>query len=394
MHFEFSVPMETNSVENNFSLRAGSQDTPLVIARDEAVFQGAFSNALHLENDLIFDKRHFNFQWNAEATQVEVSFKTGFEPLYMSPGYFRYTLGFDSAIRSAAGVERAGYYFSFSPKSLSFFESHLAPRTPVFSQDYQIANIQKTDEGYQLKFDAIMFMPVGPVDNEILLAGGMRDRRVQNRNALGDPLSIPLAPAEYPGNVGFVTGFNAAGNYLISSSTMPANTTWKSLGGEVVYNFEDETHTSVYLKWPTNATEQNVEPLILKYTDILLPQGQPLRFALVKRDGQLSQALSVDSLTSAEQLNTLTAVLSLSENPWSLRSEAGQWVLRFEDTLGEYVGLKLLEGNATADTVTWKPGEPLSGFTASSQIYIKPKVTVLSVNGNHIDPTQAAVLLN
>lgn len=397
MQFTFSVPMDIKSVEEGFAIRSADRYNVMNVARNEVVFKGDFNLFSDSQNEIIFNKRHLNFKWNNDATKLIISFKKGFEPLLPVPGPFRYTIGFSDSLRSATGITRAKYYFRFSqlsdPSSLGLF---VQPLIYSEAQDYRISQIQKMDEGYQLSFDAIMFMPVGSVDDEVLLAGGMRDRRVQNRNAVSDPLSIPLAPAEYPSNLGSVTGFNVAGNYLMSGSSMPANTTWKSLGGEVVYNFEDETHTSVHLKWPTNSSEQTVDALILKYTDIVLPPDQLLRFSLVTRSGELSPELSVARLTRAAQLKALTSGLALSETPWTLREESGQWVLRLEDVLGEYVGLKIHEGNLTAETVTWQVGEPLVFFGSpgtSRQVRIKPKSTVLSVNGNHIAPNQEAVLL-
>jgi hypothetical protein len=94
------------------------------------------------------------------------------------------------------------------------------------------------------------------------------------------------SPAEYPGNKGNATARNAAKNYrvLILRPTEVDFTvfsgTWHDLGGTVVYDPSDASHSRVLLQLPSDYNKgyfaAGHEIQINGVTSILDPAGNPL----------------------------------------------------------------------------------------------------------------------
>lgn len=375
-----------------------------------------------LESSLVHSPQAFNFQWNAEKTKVIVSLKPGVHLMTnkeMSEPQFGLAFvdaeGKDRGIRDLAGNARTEKHFIYSdPSRASDFYKYTI-RTD--EEAPRLLSLQPFEDSLRLNFSEIMAIQT----YKYLIAGGMIDMLPP-----GLPGSETRSPAEYPGNLGNVTGRKTAANYKLKMTRGGSeilNTTWKALGGEARYDSEDPSRQSVRLYPPrSNQAVNGFYPSYTWVNTAAIPAGfgqgsSPeqtwvLRWQGVRRDGSLGPqrmaTLAGHALRSAQEwANVLQLALqanSPEEGNWQVQASAdgSQLKLRLESSDGEVLGWKPV-GIETPSTAfpsslatgaqNWFANSDWKWWQAGDTIGIEVFNPIFDPAGNAIDPAGKSAMI-
>jgi hypothetical protein len=368
-----------------------------------------------LESSLVLSPQQFDFKWNSEKTTVIVSLKPSVQLMTnkdLSEPQFGLAFvdpeGKDRGIRDLAGNARLEKHFVYGdPSQASDYYKYII-RTD--EEPPRLLSLQALEASLRLNFSEIMAIQT----YKHLIAGSMIDMLPP-----GLPGSETRSPAEYPGNLGNVTGRKTAANYKLKITRAGSellNTTWKALGGVARYDSEDTSRQSVRL-YPPRST-QAVNGFYPDYSWIsttALPAGfgqgsspeqtWTLRWQGVRRDGTLgtqrTATLAGNTLRTAPewatQLQLALQANSSEEGNWQVQASAdgSQLKLRLESTDGEYLGWKLvsMESPSAAFPSTlatasqnWAANTDWHWWQAGDSLTLEVINPIFDPAGNSIDP--------
>lgn len=399
----FSHPMETQSVEKAFTIRAFE---PIKLTVDEGAKTPTFngqSTISTLTNSLIWDKDAVNFSWNPEHTEVTASFKadTSLPTNRDIYNMLRYQVVLQNPITSKAGVNRPSSPFKLTDGP--FEESCIfAIKAETTAPEVQAVDAQP--DAIQVTFNEPMMLQT----LTRMVAGGMADL----------PETISQAPAAYPSSTN-ITERNTAKNYTVTLTTpmgLPVYTGhWFSLGGIVNYL----SPRSVELTLPKNTSgidipHFNTGTIVVNgafQTDSIANStgfGE-YRLALFKPDGtrqivetvvKPADQLPNNAALATDLQNKLNqAVYSLAFNPFHVSSTNApnpSFRIAFEDPTGKYLGwtqIGFQAGTAQdnlpnfAETgLFYTNGQPLPLLKAGYQVQVTVAKTIVDPAGNPMNP--------
>lgn len=290
----FSEPMERQSVEDSFTIRAFknhklSVDNTINKFPSENGFkytlQGKEANTTfgtpHFyeisKGSPIYDASAFNISWNADNTQVTFRFKPGNslptdKHPELTPHYqvaFKHFTHENRTLRDKSGVERQEKHFKLTDGD---FED--AYQFQV-KEDLQAPSLQAALwAGFSGQIPTLLLQYSEPMllkTYSLNIAGGMAD----------EPPSCKQAPAGFPG-AQLCTASKAAENYQVKvtahSGVVTYQGTWANLGGEASYASWDGSFRtivlsshSVHLAFVTGAKVE-----ITPRPELIDPAGNPI----------------------------------------------------------------------------------------------------------------------
>lgn len=280
----FSESVDRSSLEKTLAIRAFHNQKLKV---DQLSGQNTFLGSANTEEpsgDLVWTAEAFDLHWNVGDTVLTLNFKPGhsFPANNNDTDFPSYILSFNAisneGLTDKTGAGRQKNWFRLQNndynQSLKFTVGPDTTPPSLKSLEYLPAQ----DNGapsLRLSYSEPLWLST----RSRVVAGGMADFF----NLPGAELQ---APAEYPGNKGNATARNAAKNYrvLILRPTEVDFTvfsgTWYDLGGTVIYDPSDASHSRVLLQLPSDynkgyfATGHEIQ--INGVTSILDPAGNPL----------------------------------------------------------------------------------------------------------------------
>jgi hypothetical protein len=439
----FNEPVDKKSIEDKTGVYAASSFfTELIFpttyggayTQESSLIPGWISSA-PFDKSLVIKPENLSFSWNADQTQVTISFKPGFQLPLTNQNTFAtsrdvFGTGFfdpvsqNRTIYDLNGNGRMSKHFNFQPdcteSCLQMLNISTVPTKDIGHWTYQFSlvdnlkprllSLQALDASLRLNFSEIMAIQT----YKYLIAGGMIDMLPP-----GLPGSETRSPAEYPGNLGNVTGRKTAANYKLKitrAGSEVLNSTWKALGGVARYDSEDPNRQSVRLHPPRSTQAVNgFYPAYSWISTTALPSGfgqgsSPeqnwiLRWQGVRRDGTLgtqrTATLAGNALRTAPewatQLQLALQANSSEEGNWQVQASAdgSQLKLRLESTDGEYLGWKLvsMESPSAAFPSTlatasqnWAANTDWHWWQAGDSLTLEVINPIFDPAGNSIDP--------
>lgn len=439
----FNEPVDKKSIEEKIGIYATSTFfTELIYPSTyggayvkESSLIPAWNSSSTFEQSLVVKPENLTFFWSSDQSQVTISFKSGYQlpltnqnALATSRDVFGIAF-FDPVSQNRAiydldGNGRTSKHFNFQPDCAEqCLQMPIISNVPikdmgVWGYQYSLTDnlmprllsLQPLEASLRLNFSEIMAIQT----YKYLIAGGMIDML-----APGLPGSETRSPAEYPGNLGNVTGRKTAANYKLKMTRGGSeilNTTWKALGGEARYDSDDASRQSVRLHPPRSS--QAVNGFYPSYTWVntaAIPAGfgqssSPeqnwvLRWQGVRRDGSLGPqrmaTLAGHALRSAPewatQLQLALQANSPEEGNWQVQASAdgSQLKLRLESSDGEVLGWKPVgietPGTAFPSSLAtgaqnWSANSDWRWWQAGDTLGIEVINPIFDPAGNSIDP--------
>lgn len=290
----FSEPMDQASVLDSLQIRAFSSRS---LSVDNGIsLTGAGSLATPANGTLVYDKNAFEASWDAEHTELTLSFKDqralpADRDSAHSPDYLVSFVGGAAEIKDKAGLARGTAYFKLSDGP---FEnaSRFAIKTDAAAP--QLVNLQAhTAENGGLDGDALrvrysermIHYTLGPT-----IAGGMNAQATQAAAAIGS-----------------VSAEQAAANYLVSvrrgSQQLMQDMPWSVLGGRASFDTLDPSHRTVRLL-PPGLTLSTGQQLVGASANAV----QAITGSIYYQDG------SQDSINVTPAANTWVALKTALDN--------------------------------------------------------------------------------
>ncbi|PKL77424.1 MAG: hypothetical protein CVV27_05460 [Candidatus Melainabacteria bacterium HGW-Melainabacteria-1] len=254
----FSEPMDRNTVEKNFGIYAGSNETLSVDSVAPTLIQG-FSNAYDVTpaaSSLVWSKSAFSLSWNADDTELTLNFKDerrlpSDKDSNKVPDYQVSLTVDDGQIKDKNGVSRAaadGGYFKLTDGQ--------------FEGNYKFA-INRDTEAPQ-------------ADSLKALTG-------ENGNLFGDEIKVVYSePMVYYTAAGEIRGNMAGGvpsedplsanNYFISING-GAEQNLAGLGGTALFDATDASHKTVMLRFFGNLYTPGDNVKVRVNSSVLDPAG-------------------------------------------------------------------------------------------------------------------------
>lgn len=282
----FSEPVDRSSFEKTVAVRSYKEQKLRV---DHLSGQPSLSGSGDVNQpngSLIWTAEAFDFVWNVGDTSVSLNFKPGhgYPANNNNQDFPMVVLSFNAPERGSQGLaDKTGasrdqdwFRLLNSAPSQSLVFTIAQDTTPfgLKNLDYQAATATNPPV-LRLSYNK----PIWYSAKSRVIAGGMADFF----NLPGAELQ---APAEYPGNQGNATARNAAKNYRVlilkPSSLEPTlfSGTWYELGGHVVYDQTDPSHSRVLLQLPAEHDKtlfaSGNEIQINGVTSVLDPAGNAL----------------------------------------------------------------------------------------------------------------------
>lgn len=422
----FSEPVETGDIEKKFYIVSRMDSSLWIRVLQKFYYSGDDNKYNYLfslweptqpnsDSSLVITPQNLKFQWNAEHSEVGISFKPGIQLFSnVNASTTPHGLAFvdpegkNRSLRDLAGNARTEKHFVYNnPTQASDFYKYTIPTD---DDAPRLLSLQPLEASLRLNFSEIMAIQT----YKYLIAGGMIDML-----APGLPGSETRSPAEYPGNLGNVTGRKTAANYKLKMTRGGSeilNTTWKALGGEARYDSDDASRQSVRLYPPRSS--QAVNGFYPSYTWVntaAIPAGfgqgsSPeqtwiLRWQGVRRDGSLGPqrmaTLAGHALRSAPewatQLQLALQTNSPEEGNWQVQASAdgSQLKLRLESSDGEVLGWKPVgietPGTAFPSSLAtgaqnWSANSDWRWWQAGDTLGIEVINPIFDPAGNSIDP--------
>lgn len=429
----FSEPVDTGDIEKKFHLVARS--SPYLLVEQPSFYSNKLQETILLfniwepglsvsETQIVFGPQNFNFNWNVAHSEVSITFKPGHQLVTnKSPegNSFHYGLAFvdpenkDRGIRDLAGNVRSEKHFVYNnPTQASDFYKYIALQDEI---PPKLLSLQALDSSLRLNFSKIMAIQT----YKYLIAGGMIDMLPPSL-----PGSETRSPAEYPGNLGNVTGRKTAANYKLKMTrggSEVLNTTWKALGGEARYDNDDPSRQSVRLHSPrSNQAVNGFHPNYTWVNTAAIPAGfgqgsSPeqtwvLHWQGVRRDGSLGPqrmaTLAGHVLRSspewATQLQLALQANSPEEGNWQVQASAdgSQLKLRLESSDGEYLGWKpvgietpsaAFPSSLATVTQNWSANSDWRWWQGGDTLSIEVINPIFDPAGNAIDPAGKSAMM-
>jgi len=453
----FSKPVNKSDVENKFTYHTWADWKPNVDSKwfyqesGEYPLQTTLLVSWKLDqpgsaDSALVEPSALEFEWNQSADEVIVRFKPGYQlpgnssstennlinishQLQVVPAFTRFGHN-DRGIRDLQGNVRTEKHFYLASELLNCLDKCPANMTilqdqqpvmpvqhletpseqrlrPGDSQRPRLVSLEAIDTTLRLLFSEIMAVRTRPA----LIAGGMIDRRPP-----GLPGSETRAPAEYPGNLGNVTGHKTAANYqlrILSQGQEKLKATWKALGGSAHYDEADETYHSVRLRPPRNTTAQAVSGFYPAHSSawtgaVAAGWGQgsspseswTLRWRGVNRQGQLGPVREIN--VPGHELRTLSEwaaqvqlALAASDNTsqWQVQGSADGKHLQLRFSSDNWIGWRLesLSSSSAAfpdemltPAKTWAANQDWAWWQPGDSLEIEVLQPILDPAGNPI----------
>jgi len=395
---DFTNEMEKTSVENALDTFLHKN---LKLTADKSSSNYTFTEQSVYST--VSNSNQFIFSWLNESKTLNIKLKPDHPIFYDKNQDIQFRLTFSSPITSMNGYTRESHFFEYAYALVPsrFFTAQKDNQPP------KLNSLNFSPAQLKLSFDKRLYITTP----ELTIAGGMGDR-------VGTPGSEIYAPAEYPGHQGNASGRNVAANYTVSITPPDASqprlsTTWKALGGTVVYDPDDAQRRSVLLQAPVNT--QATRQLFAAHSPVLSTAlNQPLAsqansswvmsYQLVQRNGGLSQVFTTSEL-GAEALNATafasklqTTLNTLQPQRWQVELDNSQQALRlrYADPTGETLGWQAQgisfngNGNLPASwatsPVSWPAQSPFAWFSSAERIKVEAAATIMDPAGNTLDP--------
>jgi len=438
----FNEPVDKKSIEEKIGIYAAStffteliypstyggayiKDSPLITSCGSSTF----------EQCLVIKPENLTFFWSSDLSQVTISFKPGFQlPLTKQNALANSRSVFGIAffdpvsqnrtIYDLDGNGRTSKHFNFQPDYAGPFlqvpNISTAPIKDISVWGYQysltddfpprLLSLQPIEASLRLNFSEIMAIQT----YKYLIAGGMIDMLPP-----GLPGSETRSPAEYPGNLGNVTGRKTAANYQLKLERVGATvfqTTWKALGGETRYDSEDPSRQSVRL-YPPHSTQavNGFYPAFsaVSTTAVNAGFGQGsntgqswiLRWQGISNKGEVGAVHEVNLAgnalyTASEWANQLQLALQASssgEGNWQVQASAdgSQLQLKLASESGEFIGWKLVSisspsaafpSTLSTPSQNWAAHTDWKWWQAGDKLSIEVINPIFDPAGNSIDP--------
>lgn len=427
----FSEPMDKQTVEDTFTVRAfNSRKLTVDAASITNTFKGDGQIAT-LTNDLIWDRNAFQIAWTGDNRQVTFAFapdnalptdktvsasqRLGYQVVFNHP-----TRG--HTLKDLTGTVRDTHPFKLTD-GLGEQSFHFEVAPDETQPDVVSLSLQSEESG-SVNGDAIQvnfseLMSLSPLSR--LIAGGMDGHSTT-------PGADLKAPAGYPGGVN-ATERTVAKNYLVTvthNNNAIYTGSWFSLGGIARYGTPDMLRNSILLTLPQNNSGVDVNNLNIG--TVASAAGSYLTgssngvageytLALVKADGNIqpfpavikpadnrntNDELATDLQSKFNQVASTLSSLAPPANAFTVTASAisnGSLKVTFVDNSGRYIGWEQthLSPGDRGDRLpsfagigaNYKNKGTLNVFAPGDQVLIQVAKTIMDPAGNTLDQTTA-----
>lgn len=242
----FSEPMDRKTVEDNFELRAYTDEKLTVDTGSAAVTLAGSQQINSVAGTRVWDKSAFAINWNRDDTAVTFSFLSDKKlPTDKDsdkvPDYQISLERQDKNIKDKSGITRSSQYFKLTEGNFERSAKFSVDRDETAPGVLDLTAFTAENSGTGSNGDAIklrfsepmVYYTLGPT-----IAGGMGGN-ISQAAAANNAVSGPEAAQNYTLTV------NRNGTLIYNQAL------WSTLGGRVVFDSNDPTHRTVLLLPPT-----------------------------------------------------------------------------------------------------------------------------------------------